>query len=69
MDIKALLKKVIKIGILLAIFILIATIIILSVRGMIGSLVRNISIIGICAIVLIAIAYVVFKLIKNKKDK
>ena len=69
MDIKALLKKVIKIGILLTIFILIATIIILSVRGMIGSLVRNISIIGICAIVLIAIAYVVFKLIKNKKDK
>jgi len=69
MSIKDLLKSSIKYIVLIAVFALISVVITLSFEGIISTLVRDITIIGIAIIALIVLIYGAIKFAKFKKDK
>ena len=69
MSIKDLLKSSIKYIVLIAVFALISVVIALSFEGIISTLVRDITIIGIAIIALIVLIYGAIKFAKFKKDK
>lgn len=69
MTIKDLLKSSIKYIVLIAVFALISVVITLSFKGIISTLVRDITIIGISIIALIVLIFGAIKFAKFKKDK
>lgn len=69
MNIKELLKSSIKYIVLIALFALISVVITLSFKGIISTLIRDITIIGISIIALIVLIYGAIKFAKFKKDK
>lgn len=69
MSIKDFLKSSIKYIVLIAVFALISVVIALSFEGIISTLVRDITIIGIAIIALIVLIYGAIKFAKFKKDK
>ena len=62
------LKRSIKYIILIAVFALISVVIALSFKGIISTLVRDITIIGVCIIALIVLIYGAIKFAKFKKE-
>ena len=62
------LKRSIKYIILIAVFALISIVIALSFKGIISTLARDITIIGVCIIALIVLIYGAIKFAKFKKE-
>lgn len=69
MSIKDFLKSSIKYIVLIAVFTLISVVIALSFKGIISTLVRDITIIGISIVALIVLIYGAIKFAKFKKEK
>lgn len=62
------LKRSIKYIILIAVFALISIVIALSFKGVISTLARDITIIGVCIVALIVLIYGAIKFAKFKKE-
>lgn len=62
------LKRSIKYIILIAVFALISIVIALSFKGIISTLARDITIIGVCIVALIVLIYGAIKFAKFKKE-
>lgn len=62
------LKRSIKYIILIAVFVLISIVIALSFKGIISTLARDITIIGVCIVALIVLIYGAIKFAKFKKE-